>query len=291
MSRRTTTTVAAKSASATTKSANSGATSVKPKKSRPKKRSASTAKRKPHVAKAASLKSNPLPPAIDVPLPSYDPSQAALDPNKLHLLDPSPTTQSQTRSDGGIETSSDPLNEPMSPEAERLLNGIPDVIGDVPVEGIGGQAAPPASDDPIAGLMAAIAFEEEDVRDTLTESFEWLAERFKSDHWKLTERQARMLGKPTAMLLNSLWSKLQTILPDILAKWCEETPGATAFILACGIVVVPKVAQQVSISRAKGKATAQARMTRPSNANGPARPPQPRPVVRDASNMIHTAGE
>lgn len=101
----------------------------------------------------------------------------------------------------------------------------------------------------IASLMAQVAFEEQDVRDQLEELFEWLSERFQAEHWKLTERQSRMLGRPTAQMLTSIWAKLCTMLPDIIARWCESTPGAAAFIAACGIVIVPKAMKQVTISR------------------------------------------
>jgi hypothetical protein len=131
---------------------------------------------------------------------------------------------------------------------------VPDSIGSA-------DSLPEPEDDPndlgsdaVAALMAQIAFEPQDVQDTVCEFFDWLSERFQSNHWKLTDRQARMLGRPTAQMLNSIWIKLQTFLPNILARWCEETPGATAFILACGIVVAPKVAKQVQISRERRKA-------------------------------------
>jgi hypothetical protein len=129
---------------------------------------------------------------------------------------------------------------------------MPKTIGESPEEG----AIPAAAgqvEDPIAALMAQVAFEEEDVKDTLAEFFDWMSERFKSDHWKLTDRQSRILGRPSAQLLNSIWAKLQDYLPDILARWCETTPGATAFILACGIVVLPKAKKQFTISRERRK--------------------------------------
>lgn len=157
-----------------------------------------------------------------------------------------------------IPISSEPSNgssaKPLSAESERLLGSVPDSISD----GLPGADGPEASgaseaDDAIAALMAQVAFEPQDVQDVVAETFEWLAEHFKSDHWKLTERQARMLGRPTAQLLNSLWARLSAYIPDILARWCEETPGATAFLLACGLVVGPKIAQQISISRQRAK--------------------------------------
>jgi hypothetical protein len=135
----------------------------------------------------------------------------------------------------------------LPPESERLLSAVPQTIGEA--QGEPGAPVDVQADDPIAALMAQVAFEPQDVQDVLGELFDWMAERFESDHWKLTERQARMIGRPTAQLLNSMWSRLQNYLPDILSKWCEETPGATAFIMACGIVIVPKVSQQVKISR------------------------------------------
>ena len=142
-------------------------------------------------------------------------------------------------------------SEPLSPESERILASVPETIG-----GEAGESGAPVdapAEDPIAALMAQVAFEPQDVQDTLAEMFDWLAERFESDHWRLTDRQARMLGRPAAQLLNSIWTKLQAYIPDILSKWCETTPGATALILAAGIVITPKVMQQVSISRERAK--------------------------------------
>jgi hypothetical protein len=163
----------------------------------------------------------------------------------------------QSKPKGGSVPSSNPdslhssTSEGLSPESERLLAGVRGSIGSASEDepGSTGEDA-----EAVAGLMAMVAFEPEDVQDTVCEFFEWLAVRFESDHWKLTDRQARMMGRPTAQLLNSLWARLQAVLPDILARWCEQTPGATAFILACGIVVVPKVGKQIAISRERRKA-------------------------------------
>jgi hypothetical protein len=137
--------------------------------------------------------------------------------------------------------------EPLSPESERLLSSLPSSIGGEPDDS--GVPADVPTQDPIAALMAQVAFEPQDVQDVIEELFDWLSVRLESDHWKLTERQSRMLGRPAAQLLNSMWLKLQNYIPDILSKWCEDTPGATAFILACGIVVAPKIARQVAIRK------------------------------------------
>jgi hypothetical protein len=151
-----------------------------------------------------------------------------------------------------LPVSSTSTDTSLPPESERLLSAIPSTIGGE-ADDPGGPADVP-DQDPIAALMAQVAFEPQDVQDVIAEFFDWMAERFESDHWKLNDRQAHMLGRPAAQLANSMWVKLQNYLPDILSKWCEETPGATAFILVCGIVVFPKVQKQVSISRERAKA-------------------------------------
>ena len=141
--------------------------------------------------------------------------------------------------------------EPLAAESERILDSVPAHIGGE-ADDPGGPADTGAhGDDPIAALMSQVTFEPPDVQDQLEEFFGWLAERFESDHWKLTDRQARMLGRPTAQLLDSVWAKLCGILPDVIARWCASTPGATAFLLAAGLVVVPKVAKQITISRSR----------------------------------------
>jgi hypothetical protein len=112
-------------------------------------------------------------------------------------------------------------------------------------------------------LMGAIAFEEQDVKDTLAELFDYLSEAFDSEHWTLTERQLRMLGRPTAQLLNSLWAKLKERIPDALANWCETTPGAMAFATAFGLVVVPKAAKQWNLSRERKQTGAPAKKPAP----------------------------
>lgn len=136
---------------------------------------------------------------------------------------------------------------------------MPHFIGDAPATAAPGDQGEPGGgeDDAVAALMAQVAFEPQDVQDTICEFFEWLAERFDSDHWKLSDRQARMLGKPSAILANAMWTKLTALLPDIIGQWCESTPGATAFLFAFGIVVVPKVKKQFTLSRQRARERAQ----------------------------------
>jgi hypothetical protein len=217
-----------------------------------------TARRKTRQPKPAAN----LPEPINVAAARVEkrqPEKSGLLSDLSSLFDPdSLGSQSQSEADSSISskaTSSDPLPA----ESERLLTHVPDKIGGE-ADDPGGPADCPGNnlpvDDPIVALMAQVAFETQDVQDVIAEFFDWMAERFESDHWKLTDRQARMLGKPATQLMNSMWLRLQNYLPEILSRWCEETPGATAFILACGIVIAPKVSQQVKISRERAKETA-----------------------------------
>ena len=138
---------------------------------------------------------------------------------------------------------------PLPEESARLLAAVPESIGggeESPADGLAGGAP-----DPIADLMAQVVFEPQDVQDILTEFFDWAAERGRSEHWKLSDRQGRMLARPLAQLMDSCWRKLQNYLPTLLGNWCESTPGAMAFLLAAGLVIGPKVAQQMAISKAR----------------------------------------
>lgn len=156
-----------------------------------------------------------------------------------------PMTQTQSASaDHGTPISS---SGELSPEQQQQLHAVPDVIGEQPVAA----GVTDVGTSSMLSVLDNVAFSEQDVTDALTELFSYLSGRFDSDHWLLTERQQRMLGGPTAQLVNGVWAKLRTKLPDILARWAESTPGATAFMMAFGIVVVPKVMTQVKLSREK----------------------------------------
>lgn len=231
-------------------------------------------KKKPAKRKRRSPQApRPLP----APLPPESPSAAETSPEPQP---PSAAAYSDGSQDG-LTPKSDEPGPMLSAEAERLLSSIPETIGDGTETAQPAEPAGPDESNPIAALMESVAFEEEDIRDTLGELFDWLATRFESDHWKLTERQSRMLAKPAAMMANSLWARLQQYIPDIIARWCETTPGAMAFITSAGLVLVPKVRQQVKVSRARRPRPA---MVQPSQAHGTAQP-------RRAASMIFQEGE
>jgi hypothetical protein len=179
-------------------------------------------------------------------------------------------------------------------DAEQRLDAIPDHIGDAAADEPRITEAAQEGDETretIASLLDAVAFEEQDVQETLEEFFDFLAERFQSDHWSLTERQSRILGRPTAQLANAIWVKLKLRIPDILARWCESTPGATAFLMAAGIVIVPKVTKQIHISRARKRSPAPASSGKAGDAAAqPRRSAAPRPTGEHVNGVPVMSG-
>ncbi len=257
----------------------------------PKKRKRSTKRRSKPAKKNPAI--NLLPAPVDVPLETAPNAESSAEPKNESLLEslsgmfqrPSPTIQSESPKASGTE--SETHGDPLTPEQQAQLNAVPDTIGDdVPTIEDGSSAVSGPADSVLSGLD--IAFSEQDVTDTLTELFGWLADKFDSEHWKLTERQQRMLGGPTTQIVNATWTKLKTKLPDILARWCESTPGGTAFIMAFSIVVVPKAMKQVKLSREKRTVRVEGK-TATEEKPAPRRSPQPAPTgagIPAASGII-----
>lgn len=202
---------------------------------------------------------------------------------------PSATSMMSSAESGHSSAGSIP--DPLSRESEQILSSVPDHIG--------GEADDPGGPgdvsmhedidaDSVREFMAEIVFENQDIHDLLVEFFDWIAEKRQMEHWRLTERQARMLGRPLAQLLNSLWIRLQNYLPETLAGWCEDIPGATGFILACGLVPTPKIFQDVRILRERAKLRAKS-LVREQSRSQPIRP-APKPasgIVFDGEGGQH----
>lgn len=139
--------------------------------------------------------------------------------------------------------------EPLTPEAEQIVADIGGFAAgeDEPDDPLSRRSI--ESSEEFADGLTKIAFDQAYVTDVLEEAYAWLAEKFDSDHWNLTERQSRMLSGPTTELLGSVWMHIQRILPDLIARWAASTPGLMDFALIFGLVTGPKVAKQFAISR------------------------------------------
>lgn len=155
--------------------------------------------------------------------------------------------------------------EPLSAEAEAQLADLPDPAGQ---ESAPGEMAAETL-APVPALSNR--FKEEYVADVLEEIFAWLADRFESEHWLLSDRQSRMLSEPSTLLLGSLWQHLQRMLPAILERWAESTPGLMDAVFAFGIVLTPKCIKQFELSRQRKAEGRPAKSAGPQPV--PARPP------------------
>lgn len=184
---------------------------------------------------ASPRKKQPRQPGVESLMGSGE-SQPASQPNSQHGLPFE--NQSGGDSSGGENA-----------EVRERLNSIPDIIG--PGEEPGEPGEPEITSEEVREILIVVQFSEQDVKDLLSELFDWLSELMGSDHWKLTERQARILTGPTHRMLASIWAKLLQRLPDAVVKWCEETPGAAAFLVALGIVATPKALQQRRVWKGK----------------------------------------
>lgn len=228
-----------------------------------------TTETSPRAAKARADKS-PVPVIISKgakshPLPAPIPLDAinSADPFDLTAEFQNSEPPASAVSSATSSTSDEPEpGEPLSDEQEERLADLP-----------GAEATDrddPDEADAVASLLPSISFHEKQVRSVLVEGFDWLAGRFDSTHWKLTENQADMLAGPTAQLLGGVWTKLAVMLPDAMVS----TPGATALLFAATVVVGPKIAQQMAISRQRRQGT---RPEQPRRAPGPVPvPAQPR---------------
>lgn len=200
-------------------------------------------KRKNKKRRLQVVKQKPLPPPVEINQPNPDPMglAATFQPN----------APGSDRRSASSSISEPKPGQPLTQEQEQILGEAFDEIG-VEQPAPGAQELPPGTmpGSAAAEMLPEITFDVDQVEDVLGEAFHWIAERFDSAHWELTEKQSRMLGRPTAQLCSTLYSRL----PEFLLRWCDATPGLAGIVVAGAIVVGPKVAQQVAISRERRKA-------------------------------------
>ena len=202
------------------------ASQAKPKKKTKKKK---PARKKPAAKRVAAVK--PLPPPVA--LPSHPLTIQEVDPNAEGSVRHSPTFLNSREPKPG---------EPLSADAEQLLGFVSDPVGDDAAEhepaAPGSVAAERSDAAALASMLPDIEFDQQAVQDVLEEIHSWLAEKLDDANLNLSERQSRMLGKPTAALLTQVYANISMYLPGWLARACESTPALTGFILALAIVEV-----------------------------------------------------
>lgn len=166
----------------------------------------------------------------------------------------------------GSATSS--TSDGLSSEAKRILDSVPDTIG----AELGAEAAPGQ-----AGVLIApeTSFDVADVREGIASIFGWMGDHV-GEHCRLSDRQLSFVSGPTTQVLNASLGGLKEWMPGFLQRWCETTPGATAFLLAWGIVLTPMGIAQLGVMRERARVRAEAGRRVP----GPAPVQEPRPAPR-----------
>lgn len=159
-----------------------------------------------------------------------------------------------------------------------MLHRVPETIGEAADADDPNAPEIVPEADPVTQLLANIVFEQDDVQDVAEWLFETLASVYNSEHWNLTEAQSLRLAKPATKLLNAMWARLQTRLPDTIANWLQNTPGAMALIVAAGFIVIPRVQMQMALNRERKAAKPLVQETRSPQPVAPRPTPPPSPA-------------
>jgi hypothetical protein len=164
-------------------------------------------------------------------------------------------------------------SEPLSAESERLLGGVPDHIG-----GNGAAADPPdAAGNRIAAMVDSLVIKPEHVDVLIEGLFKGASWFFDSDHWLVSPLEARVLSQPGAEMLNYIWLSHRDEISNRFVEWMLSTPGALGLIMGGGIILGPRIVQQVKVSRERRPAVSVPRQPAP---DAPQTRPAPRPVPR-----------
>lgn len=186
---------------------------------------------------------------------------------------------------GGNSSTSEPEpGEPLSAEAERILEDVPSSVGasDAP-RGYDGGMPEPGRPTVSVGPLPSHVFNVEIVRSMFEKTYKGLAAYFDSGHWELSPLESELLAQPGKLLLDSCWVHIQRMLPLWFQGWADSTPGLIEFLIAMGIINYSRVVEQVAISVERRTHAAPAKpRTEPSQP----KPQQPRgagPIIMDGS--------
>lgn len=168
------------------------------------------------------------------------------------------------------------------PEAARLLDAVPDVIG---VDGkghaageaddLGGPADVPGTGLDVFGQIV----KPEMLQPVLTAAFGWVAEWRKRECYRLDADKAGTLAGVWTPVLNQWWTRFA---PSFLAQWSMQNPGLFAAILTTAVTVGPMVSADLA-ETAKEKAKRSFVREGTSHAMPPA---QPKPATPRGGGMI-----
>ena len=179
-----------------------------------------------------------------------------------NLLSPdqqSPTPVAADSSPASSTISESPALLPL--EIEAKLAAVPDVIGEQPPPDL--SVAPEAdltNQARIAELAALGYVDAAFMAELLDDNFAALADRFGSDHWKLSTKQRDRLALPVAAILNGMFQYLFDWLPDFVGDTASEHPEYPAAATTGAAILIPRVVKQYRISKQRHGADGAARV-------------------------------
>ncbi len=252
---------------------------LKPRPRRAKKRPAN------RVAKAPA--SNPLPAPLPVGVVEVEQEQPNQRGGLFGMFQSSnPEAEAATVADssGG---SSDGSTASYDEDVTRLLDSVPDVIGEQEQEQAGAAAVPGASAGMRAGLgmLGGEIVSAETLAGILQSSFGWLAELRKRDCYKLDAGKAGTLAGVWHPVVNDWWQKFA---PQFLAQWSMANPGLFSALLTTAVVVGPMLGADLKQSAAD---RARARVLVHPGASHVAASPAAAPAPSNGAVWFHEAGE
>ena len=136
-----------------------------------------------------------------------------------------------------IDSSPSSISEGLSAEAENLLAGVPDVIGET------GGVSLPSSDPDEAGAgddltpaLGAEIIDAEQMQGLIVYATGVLADVRKFEPWRIGDGPASLLAKPYAQLVNGAWRQFA---PVLLSQMCEKYPGLFAALSLSAVIFGP----------------------------------------------------
>lgn len=169
------------------------------------------------------------------------------------------------------QPSSTGSGEPLSPEAERLLAGVPGVIGDGrdPASLGETQTGAVGSSTGEGALLGSLICDAEMVQEALVLVMGQIADWRKRDVYRLDEARAGLLARPYSEVINALWAQFA---PAVFTEFCNSIPGLAKAVLMSAVIFTPMVKADMEQTRKEKQAAR--RGADPSSTRG-ARTPVP----------------
>jgi hypothetical protein len=228
----------------------------------------------------ATTATKPLPPPVDITT-QPGPVQQSSEPKSGGLFGmfkekPLTITEAEPSPAGYGESSTSSYSDP---EAQRLIDSIPDTIAPEATEP-GAAGTVPGTVD-AAGIIPTIPAKL--FKSLLSKSFGWAADWRKRECYRLKDEDAETLTDATLPVLNP-W--LAAKLEQLFGEWAAANPGMVGMVFAWSTVVGPMIGADMAQTAAERIKKSFVREGTSHSA-----PEQPKPQPVQAGGMLHDMGE